>query len=439
MKKITLLFALLITSIGFSQDLLLGFEAGESGGINGSPFGDMAAPTIETDAGTNGTQVLKIVANSGGQVWQGINLTLTENVDLTNTQTMTMDVYSDTPITFLVKVNGGVSGAPEAAAEVTHTGSGTWETLSYTFNTSLDGQAAAANGVYTSFVIHAYWTSGQTGFGGVSKDERTFFVDNIKGPKSTVTPPTSNPPSTAAPTPPTRNDWDVISLYSGAYTDVASNFDAGWCGANSIEEIMVDGNPTMAYKGNACQGIVLDAGVDASAFTHLHVDIYIEDGTDLTSSVFNLKFVNQPGGAALEINLNVSSSPALVAGTWLSVDVAVDLTSFDGFKEFGVTSNLNNKVWYDNLYAYRAATASVENNELLGFSMYPNPANNVLNISAKGTIQNADIYNVLGSKVRSYTVNKSSETLDVSNLSSGIYLVKYSVDGKVGTAKFVKQ
>ena len=34
MKKITLLFFLLTFSLGFSQDLLLGFESGESGGVN---------------------------------------------------------------------------------------------------------------------------------------------------------------------------------------------------------------------------------------------------------------------------------------------------------------------------------------------------------------------------------------------------------------------
>jgi hypothetical protein len=88
---------------------------------------------------------------------------------------------------------------------------------------------------------------------------------------------------------------------------------------------------------------------------------------------------------------------------------------------------------------YVAGTASVDNNALLGFSMYPNPANNVLNISAKETIKNADIFNVLGKKVMSVNINKANGSIDVSNLSSGIYLIKYNVNDKVGTAKFIKQ
>ena len=436
MKKITLLFALLISSIGFSQEVIQSFEA--DGAINGDPFGGMAAPVITTDAGSNASKVLKIVANSATEVWQGINLNLTKNVQLTTTKTMSIDVFSATPITFLVKVNGGVNGAPEAAAAVTHDGNGTWQTLPFTFNTALDGKAAAAEGVYGSFVIHAYWKAGETGFAAVTKDERTFYVDNISG-IAVDAPTAATAPTTKAPTPPTRNAEDVISLYSDAYTDVAANSDAGWCGGNSFEEIMIEDNATRAWKGNPCQGIVLDAGVDASTFTHLHADIYIADGTDVTSSVFNLKFVQQPGGGALEKNFNAASSPMLEAGKWISIDVAVDLSTFTGFKEFGITSNLNGKVWYDNLYAYKVATASLNDNESLNVSMYPNPTSNRLNISAANTIKNAEIFNVVGKKVMSLDINKNSESIDVSKLASGIYLIKYTIDNAVGTAKFIKQ
>ena len=102
-----------------------------------------------------------------------------------------------------------------------------------------------------------------------------------------------------------------------------------------------------------------------------------------------------------------------------------------------ITSNLGT-VYIDNIYVYRAATASVEDN-LFNVSLYPNPASNRLNISAANTIQNAEIYNVLGKKVMSVNINKANGYIDVSNLSSGIYLIKYNVNDKVGTAKFIKQ
>jgi len=162
MKKITLLLFLLTVSFGYAQEVIQSFEA--AGAVNGDPFGGMAAPTVLTGTGTNTTQVLEFVGNTATEVWQGVNINLTKNVELTSSKTMSIDVKSATPITFLVKVNGGVDGAPEAAAEVTHNGDGTWQTLSFTFNTALDGKAATANGVYSSFVIHAYWKAGETSF-----------------------------------------------------------------------------------------------------------------------------------------------------------------------------------------------------------------------------------------------------------------------------------
>jgi hypothetical protein len=120
MKKITLLIILFVFSIGYSQTLLQGFE---SGGINGAPFGGMPAPAIETGTGSNTSQVLKIVGNTAGDPWQGINVFLSPSINLTVNKTMTIDVLSSTPMYFLVKVN---TSGPESAASVFHNGDGTW-------------------------------------------------------------------------------------------------------------------------------------------------------------------------------------------------------------------------------------------------------------------------------------------------------------------------
>ena len=130
----------MIFSLGYSQTLRLGFESGESGNAFGQ-FGSMNLPAVETGTGSNTSKVLKVVANPAGTIWQGCNFLLTSSVQLTTTKTMTIDVLSSVPITFLLKVNGGVSGAPEAAAQASHNGDGTWQTISFTFNTALDGSA----------------------------------------------------------------------------------------------------------------------------------------------------------------------------------------------------------------------------------------------------------------------------------------------------------
>ena len=105
----------------------------------------------------------------------------------------------------------------------------------------------------------------------------------------------------------------------------------------------------------------------------------------------------------------------------------------------GENNNEHVKAYIDDLSYGEAATASTTDNKLLKISMYPNPASSRLTISAPKTINSAAIYNILGKQVMSLEINKNSESIDVSNLATGMYLIKYSIDNAVGTAKFIKQ
>ena len=419
-----------------ASETLLGFESGESGGLTGA-FGG-GAYTVEAGTGTNTTQVAKIVADSAGEVWQGTNLALTSNVDLSGTQTMTIDVKSSTAISFLVKVNGGLSGAAEAAAAITHNGDGTWQTLSFTFNTALDGKAATANGQYANFVIHAYWAAGVTGFGDVTKDERTFYVDNIKGPKAGAAP--MDPEPTDAPaTPPSFSASNVISLYSEAYTASATLSNVSW-DDSVFEEVTIAGNKVLKVTGTNFVGMDLDQYLNASSMTHLHMDYWIAKDFQ-AGQVMNPKLSNHAAQAgetsAIDISNPINSQDEVK--NWQSKDFELN-GDRGAIKQFLITQAGFSGVYYlDNVYLYVSGTASTENNKTLGFAMYPNPAKNQLTISAKESISRADLFNVLGRKVKSFAVNSANKTLDISDLSSGIYLVKYESAGKIGTSKFIKQ
>lgn len=81
----------------------------------------------------------------------------------------------------------------------------------------------------------------------------------------------------------------------------------------------------------------------------------------------------------------------------------------------------------------------VDENIIEGFSFYPNPANDVLNLNAKNTIQEVGIYNLLGQQVIGRKVDASSSQLDISSLSTGAYLMKVTVNGQLGTYKVIKK
>lgn len=455
MKKITLFLFLLTFSLGYSQDLLLGFEAGESGGINGDAFGGGPNPTIETGGGTNTSQVLKIVGTPGAQPWQGINLTLSSLVSLTTTKTMTMDVFSDVAVTFLVKVTGGVGGPSIVAASATHTGGSTWQTISFTFDTSLDGQAAPANGTYSGFVIHTYWAPGAVGFFNptIPTPDRTFYVDNIKGPLGV--PPVLAAPSTAAPTPPNRPTADVKSIFSNAYAPIATlgyggddnTYNTTWCpGTTSLVSIV--GNDTNRVLGLGCEGVAFQAGrFDASSFTHFHMDIWTETAT--ADKSFNVKFSNWAGGTgeanAIEFsttNANFLTNPN--PGTWIPLDIP--LTSFlpvngsdrSDLVQFVISSDLGT-VYYDNLYLHKNTTLGTANFTEAKVNMYPNPTKNTFTIDAKNNIQNVSVTNMLGQEILKSNPNKLSTSIDLSSFQNGVYIVKTTVNGNITSSKIIKE
>lgn len=461
MKKITLLIVLLTFSIGFSQDLVLGFEAGESGGINGDPFGGGPAPIVEAGPGTNTSQVLKITGNPAGEPWQGINLTLTSLVSLSSTQTMTMDVYSDTPITFLVKVTGGVGGPAIVAAAATHTGGSTWQTVSFTFNTSLDGQAAPANGIYSGFVIHTYWAPGAVGFFNptVPRPERTFYVDNIRGPLGT--PPVEPQPETAAPTPPNRPAADVKSIFSDAYAPVATlgysggddnTYNTSWCpGTTSL--VQIQGNNTNKINGLGCEGIAFLAGrFDATGFTRFHIDIWTNTPTQ--DRVFSFKFSNWNNTTgetnAFEYTAtNANVMPSGSEGEWISIDIPFSslncintppgnaCPNVSDFTQFVITSNLGT-VYYDNLYLHKN-TLGVSSFEAANIKMYPNPASTEFTIAAQDIIENVTVYNMLGQEVFAKATNTQEVTIDISTFNTGVYIVKATINGNVSSSRIIKK
>jgi hypothetical protein len=70
-------------------------------------------------------------------------------------------------------------------------------------------------------------------------------------------------------------------------------------------------------------------------------------------------------------------------------------------------------------------------------AVYPNPVGDVLHISGN-KIDTVSIYNMLGQRVLTQTESSGVNSLDVSHLSAGAYLVKAGSAGREQTFKIVK-
>ena len=78
-------------------------------------------------------------------------------------------------------------------------------------------------------------------------------------------------------------------------------------------------------------------------------------------------------------------------------------------------------------------------NEFKQISIYPNPTNNILNFNLEELIEISDISIIdVAGKIISPKYNLNQKTIDVSNLQSGVYFVRFVSEGQFLTKKFIK-
>ncbi len=81
-------------------------------------------------------------------------------------------------------------------------------------------------------------------------------------------------------------------------------------------------------------------------------------------------------------------------------------------------------------------TVNVREADALQVSVYPNPAQDKINVSLSNDEQaTATLYNIVGQQVRIYRLEKTDNVLDLNDLASGIYMLKVQQGHKINTVK----
>jgi hypothetical protein len=81
------------------------------------------------------------------------------------------------------------------------------------------------------------------------------------------------------------------------------------------------------------------------------------------------------------------------------------------------------------------ALTGVESHEL-NTTIFPNPANNVLNINANCNINRVEVYNMMGQMIGTYDVNDVNTQISTTALANGVYTVKIATENGTTTKKF---
>jgi hypothetical protein len=124
-------------------------------------------------------------------------------------------------------------------------------------------------------------------------------------------------------------------------------------------------------------------------------------------------------------NFSKISLSGLTPGTTLYVKVEEDASTTDPTGTFEISA-------YD-------PSLGIAESIIPGFSMYPNPVENILNLTADNTIENVSIYNMLGQEVLQSIPSATQVELDMSSLATGSYIVKVQAGEQIGSYNLIKQ
>ncbi len=199
----------------------------------------------------------------------------------------------------------------------------------------------------------------------------------------------------------------------------------------AIAIIAANGTAFEAAFGMAAD---ISAGSGGPADSNGDDQIYITDASDTIVDFFGVPGEDGSGtdhefeDGRAERKASVTQGTA----TWDVNEWNIDNDAGAGDGALNVDGGFDPGVWIG------ADTAGVENESFVTLNMYPNPANDVLNISSQSTINTVEIFNVLGQKVITMQVEDKSAEINVSNLNAGIYLIKYEINNSTSTKKFVK-
>lgn len=167
-----------------------------------------------------------------------------------------------------------------------------------------------------------------------------------------------------------------------------------------------------------------------------------------TSSAINLTWTASANAASYDIYRNGNLYASDVTGTtFINTYLITGGTTYTYYmKAKNSTGTLNNSNGTRSVTAFSCARTTEENAAVKAFefTVYPNPADDFITLNFEGAASqtfNAIIIDTNGKAVHSERIASElqTKTLDISNLTSGIYFLKTDIDGKEYFRKIIKK
>ena len=178
---------------------------------------------------------------------------------------------------------------------------------------------------------------------------------------------------------------------------------------------------TAVTKGHtALPTVFVYNSIDQASFSNLTFLTNTSSANPSFNDPVNNDFTLQVGSPAIDTGDNSKVPAGIIADLLFNQRIHNGIVDLGPY-EHGASSTLSD------------IDFEIDNNN---FAIYPNPTSNILHIKIQSGFKSAEIYNIQGKKIME-GIHKS---IDVSNLSSGIYLIKIENEsGSQSTKRFIKQ
>lgn len=164
------------------------------------------------------------------------------------------------------------------------------------------------------------------------------------------------------------------------------------------------------------------------SFTPTYTGLYYFNFTRVSGSAYYAVFNTDDCGSTLSSGYVAGScyNSAMVSGNVVAGNTYLIMVHASSAAEF-------------ELFAYPDPSLGVDSTDFESFKYYPNPTSGNLTVQAGKMISQVGVYNMAGQQVMLTRPNDLSTTINMSDLTDGVYFVSVEINNSRKTIKIVKQ
>ncbi len=264
------------------------------------------------------------------------------------------------------------------------------------------------------------------------------YVDNILFSKNSVV----LEPTVAAPSP-TKSAANVMSMFSNAYTNVTvDTWRTSWSSA-TLTDIQIGSDDVKKYTGLDFVGVeTVVSQLNITGMDTFEFDLWTPNSTTFKFKLVDFGSDGAFGGGN-DVEHETIITPTLNGWNHVAVPISAmtGLTTKSNIAQLIFASSPAGAsiAYIDNVMFSKASAVGVESTKSENVNIYPNPSNEILNISADKNIENVVIYNSIGQVVLSTQLSANVAKINIAELANGLYTVKTVINGVDTFSKIVKE